>query len=48
VSSAAQVNELLTFADGVIVGSYLMGKIMNAQDPAMTAHDTIQGLLNGK
>jgi tryptophan synthase alpha chain len=48
VSSAAQVNDLLTFADGVIVGSYLMGKIMSADDPAMTAHDTVQGLLNGR
>ena len=48
VSSAAQVNDLLTFADGVIVGSYLMGKVMNAKDPVMTAHDTVQGLLNGK
>jgi len=25
-----------------------MAKVMNAQDPAMTAHDTVQGLLNGK
>jgi tryptophan synthase alpha chain len=48
VSNAAQVDELLTFADGVIVGSYLMDKIMNGQDQAKTAFDTLHGLMTGK
>ncbi|HVN70724.1 MAG TPA: tryptophan synthase subunit alpha [Desulfomonilia bacterium] len=47
VSSASQVENLLAFADGVIVGSYLMANIMNAADPVRTAHDTLHGLLNG-
>ncbi len=45
VSSAAQVDDLLTFADGVIVGSYLMGRIMDSPDPARTAYETLHGLL---
>jgi tryptophan synthase alpha chain len=45
VSSAAQVDDLLTFTDGVIVGSYLMGKIMDSPDPAKTAYETLHGLL---
>jgi tryptophan synthase alpha chain len=47
VSSAAQVDDLLTFTDGVIVGSYLMGRIMDSPDPAKTAYETLHGLLNG-
>jgi tryptophan synthase alpha chain len=47
VSSAAQVDDLLTFADGVIVGSYLMGRIMDSTDPARIAYETLHGLLNG-
>ena len=45
VSSAAQVDDLLTFSDGVIVGSYLMGRIMDSPDPAKTAYETLHGLL---
>ncbi len=45
VSSAAQVDDLLAFADGVIVGSYLMGRIMDSPEPAKTAYDTLHGLL---
>ncbi len=45
VSSAAQVDDLLTFADGVIVGSYLMGRIMDSPDPAKRAYETLRGLL---
>ena len=47
VSRASQVNELLGFADGVIVGSFLMDGIMNAADPARSARSALRGLLNG-
>ncbi len=48
VSSAAQVNDLLAHADGVIVGSYLMGRLMDSAEPARVAYETLKGLLNGK
>jgi len=48
VSKASQVNELLGFADGVIVGSHLMGAIMDSADPVKTAHETLGNLLNGE
>lgn len=48
ISTARQVEELHTFADGVIVGSFLMDRIMNASDPARAAHDTVEELLGGR
>jgi len=47
VSRASQVNELLGFADGVIVGSFLMQRIMNAHDPVQAAQDALRRLMNG-
>jgi tryptophan synthase alpha chain len=46
VSTASQVDELHSFADGVIVGSFLMDRIMNSQDPVRTAHEALRELLN--
>lgn len=46
VSRASQVEDLHSFADGVIVGSFLMERIMNSQDPVKTAHETLRELLN--
>lgn len=48
VSRASQVNELLGFADGVIVGSFLMQRIMNAHDPVQAAHDGLMKLMNAQ
>lgn len=48
ISSAAQVDDLLAHADGVIVGSYLMGRLMDSAEPARIAYETLKGLLNGK
>lgn len=47
VSRASQVNELLGFADGVIVGSLLMQRVMDAHDPVQAAQDALRGLMNG-
>jgi tryptophan synthase alpha chain len=47
VSRAFQVNELLGFADGVIVGSFLMQRIMNASDPVLAAHNALKSIRNG-
>ncbi|HPI91509.1 MAG TPA: tryptophan synthase subunit alpha [Deltaproteobacteria bacterium] len=47
VSRASQVSELLGFADGVIVGSYIMQEIMEAHDPVQAAQDALRGLMNG-
>jgi tryptophan synthase alpha chain len=44
VSRAAQVDELLGFADGVIVGSHLMAGIMSSPDPVSTAREALRGL----
>ncbi|HNS90833.1 MAG TPA: BtpA/SgcQ family protein, partial [Deltaproteobacteria bacterium] len=46
VSRASQVNELLGFADGVIVGSFLMQRIMNAHDPVQAAHNALKSIRN--
>lgn len=46
VSTAAQVDEILTFADGVIVGSFLMDRIMRAPDPVAAAREAMQTLGN--
>ena len=46
VSSAEQVVDMLAFADGVIVGSYLMERIMADANPVIAAHDTFRGLLD--
>ncbi|HOE28153.1 MAG TPA: tryptophan synthase subunit alpha, partial [bacterium] len=48
VSRASQVNELLGIADGVIVGSFLMQRIMNAHDPVQAAQDALRKLMNGQ
>jgi len=42
VSSAAQVKDLSDFAHGVIVGSYLMDKVMNALDPVAKAGEVLK------
>ncbi len=47
VSSAAQVNDLLVHADGVIVGSFLMNRLMDSAEPARAAYETLRGLLDG-
>lgn len=44
ISSASQVDEVLSYADGVIVGSHLMDRIMNAADAAGEAYDVLRCL----
>ena len=43
VSSKEQVDGILRFADGVIIGSYLMEKIMNSDDVVNEAGELIKG-----
>jgi len=45
VSSKEQVDEILTFADGVIVGSYLVDKIMNEDEPVKETRKVIKEFL---
>lgn len=45
VSTARQVDDMLAFADGVIVGSYLMERIMDDPDPVIAGHDTLRELI---
>jgi tryptophan synthase alpha chain len=46
VSSAVQVNQMLSFADGVIVGSHLMAAVIDAEeDPVETARQTFASLM---
>ena len=45
VSTKQQVDDMLAFADGVIVGSYLMETIMNAADPVKAAYDCFRKLV---
>ena len=45
ISSAEQVTDMLAFADGVIVGSYLMERIMADPNPVIAAHDTFRELI---
>ena len=45
ISTAEQVTDMLGFADGVIVGSYLMERIMNASDPAAVAREAFTRLM---
>lgn len=45
VSTAEQVTDMLGFADGVIVGSCLMERIMNASSPAAAAREAFTGLM---
>ncbi|HOM29570.1 MAG TPA: tryptophan synthase subunit alpha [Deltaproteobacteria bacterium] len=47
VSRAGQVDELLGFADGVIVGSHLMQEVMSGTDPVERARDAFARLMNG-
>jgi len=44
ISDARQVEEMLAFADGVIVGSHLMAKIMDSSEPVRTARETFMRL----
>ncbi len=44
VSSKEQIDEILQFADGVIVGSYLMDKLMKAADPVKEAWNVMKSL----
>jgi tryptophan synthase alpha chain len=46
VSSKEQIDEILEFADGVIVGSYLMDKLMKAADPVLETLGIIKGFVN--
>lgn len=43
VSSKEQVDEMLGFADGVIIGSYLMERIMNSDDAVKEAGELMKG-----
>ncbi len=45
VSTAAQVEEMLSFADGVIVGSHLMARVMEAKEPVEEAGNTLKILM---
>ncbi|HHO76227.1 MAG TPA: tryptophan synthase subunit alpha [Deltaproteobacteria bacterium] len=44
VSTARQVDDMLAFADGVIVGSHIMAVIMDAPDPVKAAYDCFREL----
>ncbi len=46
ISDARQVEEMLAFADGVIVGSHLMARIMDSSEPVKTARETFDALVN--
>jgi tryptophan synthase alpha chain len=46
VSTAQQVDDMLAFADGVIVGSYLMDTMMNASDPVKAAYECFGKLVS--
>lgn len=44
VGSASQVDAIHGFADGAIVGSFLMGRLMQAEDPAAEAAEVMRSL----
>jgi tryptophan synthase alpha chain len=44
ISSKEQVDDMLRFADGVIIGSYLMENLMNATDPVTKAYDLFKNI----
>jgi len=44
VAGAAQVDAIIRFADGVIVGSYLMERLMQAEDPVAAAREVMKNL----
>jgi tryptophan synthase alpha chain len=44
VAGAAQVDAILGFADGAIVGSFLMERLMQAEDPVAAAREVMQTL----
>ena len=48
VSNADQVKDMLTFADGVIVGSWLRGRMMAAATPVMAARQMFVELMGSK
>jgi tryptophan synthase alpha chain len=45
ISTAEQVNDMLGFADGVITGSYLMERIMNASNPVAVVREAFTRLM---
>ncbi|MBN2299357.1 MAG: tryptophan synthase subunit alpha [Deltaproteobacteria bacterium] len=45
VSTAEQVDDMLAFADGVIVGSHLMDAVMDESDPIKAAYDCFRKLV---
>jgi tryptophan synthase alpha chain len=45
VSTAAQVDQMLAHADGVIVGSHLMAKVLDAGDPVDTVRQAFTSLM---
>ncbi|HNU75316.1 MAG TPA: tryptophan synthase subunit alpha [Deltaproteobacteria bacterium] len=44
VSTTAQVEDLLSFADGVIVGSHLMARVMDSPDPVEESREVLRKL----
>jgi tryptophan synthase alpha chain len=46
VSSKEQIDEILQFADGVIIGSYLMDRLMKAADPVLETGGIIKDFIN--
>lgn len=45
VSTAIQIENMLSFADGVIVGSHLMARVMESSDPVRATEETFRALL---
>lgn len=45
VSDARQVTDLLAFADGVIVGSHLMGRLMDSSNPVRAVSEAFTALM---
>lgn len=45
VSTAHQVDDMLAFADGVIVGSHLMNAVIDADDPVRAAYECFRRLI---
>ena len=42
VGSSAQVDAIMRFADGAIVGSFLMERLMQAEDPVAAAGEVMK------
>ncbi len=45
VSTATQVEDMLSFADGVIVGSHLMGRVMESKTPVEESRKVLRMLM---